>query len=284
MERDFDSQKPLNQKYTIEELLKIMQFLRSPQGCPWDREQTHQSLRQHLLEEAYETVTAIDHGSSEELSSELGDVLLQVVFHAVLAEEEGTFTLDTIIDKLCRKLIFRHSHVFHSDQADSSAAVVDLWEKNKQKEQGASTASILQGVGEGLTALQRAHKLQRKAGKYGFDWPDYSGAREKITEELLEIEAILPLLESEDPLSSEGVRLTGELEEEVGDLFFSVVNYARLLGVSSETALNRTNNKFMRRFMALEQLAAARGIMVEKASLAELDELWDEVKRGEHNS
>ena len=246
-------------QYTIEDFIAVIRRLLAPDGCPWDRVQTHASLRQNLIEEAYETVDAIDSGHTDRIKDELGDVLLQVVFHAALAERDGEFTFTDITDNISRKLISRHSHVFGSDEADSPDAVISVWDKNKMREKGHSTfAQTLTDVPSGLPALMRGEKLQKRAAKAGFDWPDAQGALEKVKEEMLEIEEALsrngrPLY---NKLHAESdFEVFDEVESEVGDLLFAAVNYARLLGIDPETALNRTNAKFVRRFGAVEVLA-----------------------------
>ncbi len=271
--------------YTMEELITIMAFLRSDRGCPWDRAQTHDSIRKNLLEEAYETIDAIESGKPERICDELGDVLMQVVFHAQMAREAGSFTFSDVIDGICRKLISRHTHIFGQDHAATPEEVIDNWEKNKRQEKGLrSQSQVLTDVPRTLPALQRSYKIQQKAAQTGFDWDDAAGPRGKIDEELGEIEECVQNCRNatEDGVmsSEEAGRL---IAGEVGDLLFAAVNYARHLHVQPEMALNRANDKFIRRFTAIEQLAQQRSLNLEAMPLAELDLLWDEVKRQERS-
>ena len=262
----------LKDNYTIDELLEIMSFLRSEQGCPWDREQTHQSLRENMIEEAYETVDAIDSGSPERLCDELGDVLMQVVFHAQMASEQNRFNFSDVVAAICRKLITRHTHLFGSDQASTAEAVIDNWEKNKKREKGhTNQTQVLQDVPKTLPALQRSYKIQQKAAHVGFDWSDVSGPKQKILEELKEIEAAIQQTDK---------RPNDSLESEVGDLLFSVVNYARHLRIQPELALNRSTEKFISRFAAMEKMTSAKGGL-ENMTLDQMDALWNAVKQEE---
>ncbi|NLV47848.1 MAG: nucleoside triphosphate pyrophosphohydrolase [Clostridiaceae bacterium] len=249
-----------------------MSFLRSEQGCPWDREQTHQSLRENMIEEAYETVDAIDSGSPERLCDELGDVLMQVVFHAQMASEQNRFNFSDVVAAICRKLITRHTHLFGSDQASTAEAVIDNWEKNKKREKGhKNQTQVLQDVPKTLPALQRSYKIQQKAAHVGFDWSDVSGPKQKILEELKEIEAAIQQTDK---------RPNDSLESEVGDLLFSVVNYARHLRIQPELALNRSTEKFISRFAAMEKMTSAKGGL-ENMTLDQMDALWNAVKQEE---
>ena len=262
----------LKDNYTIDELLEIMSFLRSEQGCPWDREQTHQSLRENMIEEAYETVDAIDSGSPERLCDELGDVLMQVVFHAQMASEQNRFNFSDVVAAICRKLITRHTHLFGSDQVSTAEAVIDNWEKNKKREKGhKNQTQVLQDVPKTLPALQRSYKIQQKAAHVGFDWSDVSGPKQKILEELKEIEAAIQQTDK---------RPNDSLESEVGDLLFSVVNYARHLRIQPELALNRSTEKFISRFAAMEKMTSAKGGL-ENMTLDQMDALWNAVKQEE---
>ncbi len=262
----------LKDRYTMAELLSLMAFLRSPAGCPWDRQQTARDLRQNMLEEAYEAVAALNSGQTDQIVEELGDVLLQVVFHAQIGQEAGTFTFTDIVSSLCHKLISRHSHLFGSDEAADAAEVLETWDKNKRKEKGQQSQSqVLQDVERFLPALLRSFKVQQKAARVGFDWPDPQGAFQKIAEELAELEQALAGKDQ------------AEVEAELGDLLFALVNYARHLKVEPELALTGATDKFIRRFTAMEDLAGQRGLDLEKMSLAGLDQLWDEVKAGNEN-
>ncbi len=272
---DANQRFPLKTAYTIDELLALMAFLRSDQGCPWDRAQSHTSLRQHMLEEAYEAVEAIQEGSPDRLCDELGDVLMQVVFHAQIASEHKSFSFEDVVTGICRKLISRHTHLFGADQAKTPDEVLNHWEKNKRLEKGqGSQAAVLDGVPQTLPALHRSYKVQQKAAQVGFDWPDARGPQNKIREELDEVTAMAGQdLRAEDHQAA--------LELELGDLLFSVVNLARHLKIQPELALNRATDKFIRRFTRLEQAALAQDQALESMSLAELDGLWDAVKETE---
>lgn len=249
----------------FDELVRVMARLRAPEGCPWDREQTHRSLRPYFLEETYEALEAIDAEDWARLSDELGDVLLQIVFHAQLASERGDFTIEDVITGIVTKLRRRHPHVFGDTTVSDADEVVDRWEQIKRGETGnEGRASALDGIPESLPALQRAHKLQRRAARAGFDWDDIAGPRAKIDEELAEVAA------------AEGERV----EDEVGDLLFAVVNYARFLGVEPESALRRANERFGRRFRAVEQ-AAGSAERLRAMGLDEMDELWEQAKAEE---
>lgn len=274
--------------FSGEDLRNIMRRLLAPDGCPWDRAQTHETIRKNLIEEAYETVDAIDSGNPDRIMDELGDVLLQVVFHAAIAENNGTFTYDHVTDAISRKLISRHSHVFGSDSADSPEAVLSVWDKNKMLEKGhTSFSQTLNDVPEGIPALMRSEKLQKRAAKAGFDWPDAGGALEKIGEELKEINDELveagaaPYAKVDAGISPD---LYSRVEEEVGDLLFAAVNYSRLLGVDPEVALNRANNKFISRFSSMEEIATTRGDNLSGMSLVEMDEVWELAKEAERRN
>ena len=251
--------------YGVKDLVHIVAILRAPGGCPWDAEQTHQSIRRNFLEEAYEAAEAIDEGSPEHLKEELGDVLLQVVMHARMEEEAGRFNLDGVADGICKKLIYRHPHVFGDVSVSGTGEVLSNWEALKRKEKGQATnTDALEAVARSLPALWRAEKVQKKARKAGFDWPDVSGALDKLSEELSELK--------------EAVANGGNVAEELGDLLFSAVNAARFLKVDPEDALNGATDKFIGRFRRVEAGAAGQGKAMEDMSLAELDQLWDRAK------
>jgi MazG family protein len=255
----------------LEQLLRIMARLRAPDGCPWDREQNHSTLRQTVIEEAYEVAAAINSGDDANLREELGDLLLQVVFHAQMASEEGRFDFDGVARAIVEKLVRRHPHVFGSESASDAAAVLTRWEEIKRAEKGATagSSSVLDGVSEGLPGLMRAEKIQKRAAKVGFDWSDVPPVIGKVREELGEVETATARGDA------------AAIEEEMGDLLFAVVNLARKLKVDGEVALQRATDKFSARFRAVEALAAQRGLAMDKLTLAELDAIWDEVKRGE---
>ncbi len=257
----------LDARFTpLQRLLRIMARLRAPDGCPWDREQNHQSLRKSVIEEAYEVAAAINSGDDENLREELGDLLLQVVFHAQLASEEGRFSFDTVAQAIVEKLVRRHPHVFGTESASDSAAVLTRWEEIKRAEKGAKVSSILDGVSEGLPGLLHAEKVQKRAAKVGFDWSEVPPVIAKVREEIGEVEAAIA---DGDP---------GAIEDEIGDLLFATVNLARKVHVDGEVALQRATEKFSTRFRAVETLATERSLNLEKMTLAELDALWDEVK------
>lgn len=246
-------------------LAEVVRVLREPGGCPWDRVQTHKTMRRELVEEVYEMLEAIDDDNVKGMREEIGDVLLQVVFHARLAEEEGRFDLQDVIDDVVKKLVYRHPHVFGSVQADNPDTVLKNWEALKAQEKTERT-SVLDGIAKGLPALMRAYKLSSKAAKTGFDWPDQETAWDKVQEELGEIQQA----------QAEGSQ--DHLEEEIGDALFALSVYARKAKVEPETALNRANNKFQHQFQWLEQQVKASGRRWEDVSLEEMENLWIRAK------
>lgn len=249
--------------YNVKDLEEIVRILRAPGGCPWDAEQTHQSIRRNFLEEAYEAAEAIDEESPEHLKEELGDVLLQVVFHARMEQEEGRFDLDAVADGVCKKLIYRHPHVFGDVSVSGTGEVLSNWEELKRKEKGQATnTDALESVARSLPALWRAEKVQKKAKKAGFDWPDVSGALDKLSEELEELKTA----------AAQGTNVA----EELGDLLFSAVNVSRFLKVDCEDALNQATDKFIGRFRKVEEQAGDRPMT--EMTLAELDQLWERAK------
>ena len=253
--------------FTFEEFNGIISTLRGEGGCPWDREQTHDSIKMNLIEEAYEAVEALDSGDKMKFADELGDVLLQVVFHASIGKEDGTFTIDDVINLVSDKMISRHSHIFGEDKAETSAEVLDTWEKNKAKEKGlGSYTEALRDVCSYLPALIYAQKVQKKASKAGMDWDNAKDALAKISEEAEEIKNAT---ETND---------ASQIEEEIGDLLFSVVNVARLLNVDSEQALKNATKKFIKRFADVEDETKKLSKDMKEMSLKELDEIWDRVK------
>ncbi len=255
----------------IERLRAIMHRLRSPGGCPWDAEQTHESLVSNLIEETYETVAAIRANDPENLQEELGDVLLQVVFHAEIAQESGTFDLDEIARGISEKLVRRHPHVYGDSQVGSTEGVLTQWEDIKRAEKGHEEKPYLHGVGKGLPALLKAAKLQKKASKVGFDWPDTTGIAEKIDEELAEVREELEKHQV-------GQAASPELQAEIGDLLFIVTNLARKLGVDPEVALEGTNQKFLHRFAQIEKGLKADKITLEDATIEQMDTFWNAAK------
>ena len=255
------------EKYDINDLLEIMRSLRAPGGCPWDAEQTHESIRKNLIEETYEVVEAIDKKDSGMLLEELGDLLMQVVFHAQMEDEKGVFNFDDVADGVCKKLIERHPHVFGEVEVSGVDDVLDNWDAIKRRKKGQKKGSEpMLSVPRELPALMRAAKIQQKASAVGFDWPDVSGAYDKIIEETQELRKAV----------KSGVQ--DDVSEELGDLLFSVVNVSRFLKCDAEEALTAASDKFIDRFIRVEQLAKKNGVDMEKASLEELDKLWDIAK------
>jgi tetrapyrrole methylase family protein / MazG family protein len=258
---------------SFEALVALQKRLRAPKGCPWDREQTHASLRTYLVEETYEVLDALDSGDPRRFAEELGDLLLQIVFHAELAAETGKFDITDVIGQIHTKMVRRHPHVFGNVDAKTSTQVLKNWEKikaeeraTKQNTEAATTgASILDGVPRNLPAMLEAHQLSRRAANVGFDWHDANGLFDKLAEETAELKQSLA---SGD----------GRLEEEVGDLLFVGVNLARFVGLDAEIALKMANRKFSRRFREMERIAATRRHVLSKLSSDELELLWNEVK------
>ena len=250
----------------IQPLVDVMRTLREPGGCPWDREQTHASIRSNMIEEVYEYLEAVDAEDTEGMREELGDILMQIVFHARMAEEAGRFDLQDVIDEVVDKLIRRHPHVFGETKVTGSDEVLVNWEAIKKTEK-TERKHVLDGVTQGLPALLRAYKLQSKAAKVGFDWPDVKGVWDKVQEELVELQEAL----------ASGDRAAAE--NELGDVLFALVNYARHQKIEPEVALNGTNNRFAKRFAHVESCVEASGKAWQDFSLAELDQFWDEAKR-----
>jgi MazG family protein len=251
----------------VDRLRKIVAQLRSPEGCPWDREQTHQSLKPHLIEECYELIDAIDAGDDKEMKEELGDLLLQVVLHSQMASEENRFDMDDVATVIADKLVNRHPHVFGEARLPDSAAVLRQWEVIKRAEKQ-ERRSALDGVPKSLPALARAQKMQTKAAQVGFDWNEAAGALEKVREELHEIESAPEM----------------RLHEELGDLLFAVVNFARKMELDAEQLLNQATAKFGARFQAMERLAEDRGLALSSLTLSQMDLLWEETKAAEPQS
>ena len=273
--------------------MSIMARLRAPGGCPWDREQTFDTIKRYTLEETYEVLEAIDNRDWKELTGELGDLLLQVLFYAEMAQEQGSFTIDDVLDALSNKLIHRHPHVFGDTKADDSAQVLKNWEALKTEEKRkklptsgetlqSSPALLLEGVSSKMPALQEAHKISSKAAHVGFDWPQVQGLFEKLSEETQELQEHLKDLPPAAMNSSEKPVIPDELREqveaEVGDLFFVLVNIARYLAVDPESALRKTNRKFRRRFGWLEARLREQGRTLEQATLEEMEALWQQAK------
>ena len=256
--------------YGYEDLLHIMELLRAPGGCPWDREQTHESLRRNFLEESCEVVEAIDRGDRAALCEELGDALLQVVFHAQLDKEQGGFTMDDVVDGICKKLVYRHPHVFGSAEVSSTAEELDRWEALKRREKGQhSAADAVDAVAKTLPALWRAEKMQSKAAKAGFDWPDGSAILDKLDEEAGELRRA-----AQDP--SLPIDAPHGVKEEVGDVLFIAAKTAQRFGVDPEEALHAGCEKFARRFRYVEEHAAAP---LDELSAQDKLALWKQAKQ-----
>lgn len=257
----------IKDRYNFEDLISIMKYLRAPNGCPWDREQDHKSIRSNFIEETYEVIEAIDTENTELLKEELGDVLLQVVFHAEMESEIGSFNIDDVCNDVCQKLVTRHPHVFGDIKADTSDKALVSWDNVKmQTKSQKSQADAMDSVSRALPSLMRSTKIQQKAAKVGFDWDNADGAFDKLTEEVAELKEAIAEDNKEHQI------------EELGDLLFSVVNVARFLKIDSEEALYKACDKFSDRFRKVEQLATERNIDMKTANLKELDSLWDEVK------
>jgi len=250
---------------SFEKLVGIMKKLRSPGGCDWDRAQTHESLKPYIIEEAYELLNAIESGNDEELKEELGDVLLQVVFHSQIASERGAFNISDVVETLCEKLIRRHPHVF----GKSGGYSYKQWEDIKAKEKNKKSVSRIGDLNPALPALSMARRIQENASAVGFDWENVEGVFEKVLEEFEELKKSF----------SEGDK--GRISEELGDLLFSVVNLSRFLNVDPENALRKATERFWRRFRRMEEMIEKDGLKFEDLSIEELDRYWEKVKGGD---
>lgn len=248
--------------YRFEE---IIADLRAENGCPWDRKQTHRSLRPHLIEEAYELLDAIESGDPASLKEELGDLLLQVYLHAQIAREEGRFTIDDVAESIIGKIIHRHPHVFGDERAENAGEVLERWEELKKKEKPHRT-SILEGLPRGLPALLRAYRMQQRVSRVGFDWERIEDAEAKLDEEVAEFKEALA--------SSDRDRI----EDEAGDILFSIVNLLRFMEVNPEEALRGTVEKFGKRFMQVERRAGEQGRSLREMSIDEMERLWQDAK------
>jgi tetrapyrrole methylase family protein / MazG family protein len=251
-----------NDRQSSKRLKDIIDTLRGPEGCPWDKKQTHQSLKPYLVEECYEVLQAIDKGKPEKLCEELGDLLLQIMLHARIADEAGEFNIEDVMDKISDKLIHRHPHVFGGDKTEDLEQINYNWHSLKQKEKG-KEGSILAGLPEIMPSLAHSQLIQRKVAEVGFDWEKPEDILEKLVEEMTE------LLEA---------GTDAEKAEEFGDVLFVLVNYARRLGIDSETALHETNRKFLKRFNRMEELCRQRGLIFADLSFDEQNALWEEAK------
>jgi MazG family protein len=285
----------------FERAVAIMARLRGPGGCAWDREQTFDSIKPYTLEEAYEVLEAIDNRDWEELPGELGDLLLQVLFYAQMANDDGTFTIDDVLDRLSTKLVDRHPHVFGDAKADTSSEVLRNWQalkvQEREKKKRATDAgetkkqpdSVLAGISTAMPSLMEAYKLSSRAAQTGFDWPDMEGLFEKLHEETVELQQELKEFPAPGPrpqgrgVAGSGAAQVSEelkqrMEDEVGDLFFVLVNIARYLSLDPESALRKTNRKFKKRFQWMEEQLRVSGRSPDQATMAELESLWQQAK------
>lgn len=266
--RAFEGSRQMKKTPDIVKLTELMAKLRSPGGCPWDREQTLESLVPFIIEEAYEVVSAIDTGEKDAVKEELGDLLFQVVFASRIMEEEGEFALGDVIDGSVEKMVRRHPHVFGDTTAETSKEVLKHWAEIKEAEKKKDTGRLA-GVPEAMPALLRAHKVSQKAAKAGFDWKDVREVLGKVEEEVGEFKAAVTRTDA------------AGMEEELGDLLFTIVNAARFVEVNPEDALRKTIGKFIRRFRHIEKEMAEKGVDLGSASIDEMEELWEEAKAGE---
>lgn len=255
-----------NEQNRFDRLMEIMRKLRAPGGCPWDAEQTHASLKRYLLEEAYEVIEAIDTGDRANLKEELGDLLLQPVFHAAIAEESGDFTMNEVLDAINDKLVRRHPHVFGEEIIKTSEAQVQNWEKIKKQEKGVERKSALSGIPPELPALMKAQKITEKAARVGFDWEHTDQVYAKVMEELHEFEEAMVSGDQK------------EMESELGDLLFAIVNLGRFLSIDPEEALRKTIQRFTKRFSHVEESLHSAGKAMQTSTLEEMDVLWEEAK------
>lgn len=252
-------------QYSLQDLLDIMEQLRA--GCPWDREQTYESLKRYVIEEAYEVVEAVDGTDKMALADELGDLLLQVVFYAQIGKERGEFSMEDVLRCVCEKMIHRHPHVFGTEKAETSEEVLKNWAQIKQEEKGQTTQTqALESISSSLPSLLRAQKVQERASKVGFDWSDKELVADKLKEEIAEFI---------------GAKTEQEREEEFGDLLFAAVNVGRFCGIQSEMALQKGVNKFIHRFGEMEQMARENGQQLSGMTAEEMDQLWNRVKAKE---
>lgn len=257
----------IKDNYDINDFLRLVTVLRSPGGCPWDRKQTHESIKKNFIEETYEVVEAINKADAEGLKEELGDVLLQVAMHSEMESEKGSFDFNDVVNDICKKLVVRHPHVFGDAAAQSSDEALQNWDQVKLKTKGMKKqGEAMIKVQREFPALMRAQKVQEKAAKAGFDWDDINGAVDKLHEEIDELETALAAGVGKD------------IEEEFGDVLFSCVNVSRFIGADSEEALTASTDKFIKRYLLVEKLAADEGLDMKTASIEELDKLWNKAK------
>lgn len=266
----------------FEKLVEIMATLRGPDGCPWDKQQDRNTLKPMLVEETYEVLEAIDLKDTDGLTEELGDLLLHIVFQAHIGKEDGSFTIDTVLDRICEKLVRRHPHVFGTGTADSPEEVIRNWEAIKAEEKAEKLKnrtpeqrSLLEGIPTKLPAIHEAHQISSRAARVGFDWPGIEDVFDKLQEETRELREAMT--------GAEETRQS-RLEDEIGDILFVIVNLARFLKIDSESALKRANRKFKSRFQHMEARLATAGRKIEETSLAEMESLWQEAKTAETQS
>ena len=258
----------IKDEYNIEDLIRIVEVLRAPGGCPWDAEQTHTSIKKNFIEETYEVVEAINKNNSDMLREELGDALLQIVMHTEMEREQGGFCFEDVVDEVVKKLVARHPHVFGDVVAENSSQALESWNEAKSRLKGEKNKTqSMQSVPRELPALMRAQKVQHKASKAGFDWQSADGAFDKLYEEINELK--IAMNQGDSSL----------IEDEFGDVLFSCVNIARFINVESEEALTKSTDKFISRFSLVEQMAKEKGIDMKLSSLQVLDELWDNAKK-----
>lgn len=257
----------IKDNYDINDFLRLVTVLRSPGGCPWDRKQTHESIKKNFIEETYEAVEAINKADSEGLKEELGDVLLQVAMHSEMESEKGSFDFNDVVNDICKKLVVRHPHVFGDAAAQSSDEALQNWDQVKLRTKGMKKqGEAMIKVPREFPALMRAQRVQEKGAKAGFDWDDINGAVDKLHEEIDELETALAAGVGKD------------IEEEFGDVLFSCVNVSRFIGADSEEALTASTDKFIKRYLLVEKLAADEGLDMKTASIEELDKLWNKAK------
>ena len=264
----------------FEKLIEIMATLRGPNGCPWDKEQDFNTLKPMLVEEVYEVLEAVDLQDFEGVAEELGDLLLHIAFNAQLGKEAGLFDINTVLQKICDKLIRRHPHVFGTEASGTAEEVLKNWEvikaqekAEKRNDNGVERPSILDGIPSTLPALHEAHKISTRARRVGFDWPDIEGVFDKLQEEVLELREVI----------AESSPAPERLEDELGDILFTIVNVARVLNVDSESALKRANRKFKSRFQHMERELVRQGKTFEESNMDEMQELWQRAKSEKPN-
>lgn len=254
--------------YTVEDLRNIMERLRGENGCAWDRAQTHESIKRSMIEECYEAIEALDKHDDKMFANELGDCLLQIVFHARIAEERGAFNFDDVVNEICTKLISRHTHVFGEVKAENETEALEEWENQKKAEKGLkSYTDALNDVPKNFPALIRAEKVQKKAAKAGFDWEVITGAEQKLYEEISEFDEAVKCGNRED------------IEEEFGDLLFAAVNVGRFAQADPELSLTAATDKFIARFEKMEKLSNEKGKKLDELTPAQMDKLWNEIKK-----